>query len=102
MRVAEWAFSTPSLLNAGRFRLLEIKLYIIKKYLFIYIFNLFHAVFVLLFIILDIQEFYELALQDESHSVTDEDISIAHKYIMDQFDAKVGLVNIIIIIFKLS
>lgn len=43
---------------------------------------------------LDIQEFYELALQDESHSVTDEDISIAQKYIMDQFDAKVGLVNI--------
>jgi len=48
----------------------------------------------LLFIILDIQEFYELALQDESHSVTDEDLSIAQKYIMDQFDAKVGLVSI--------
>lgn len=47
---------------------------------------------ILFFIILDIQEFYELALQDESHSVTDEDISIAQKYIMDQFDAKVGLV----------
>lgn len=44
------------------------------------------------FIVIDIQEFYELALQDESHSVTDEDISIAQKYIMDQFDAKVGLV----------
>ncbi|XP_026805261.1 disks large homolog 1-like isoform X1 [Rhopalosiphum maidis] len=41
--------------------------------------------------LVDIQEFYELALQDESHSVTDEDISIAQKYIMDQFDAKVGL-----------
>lgn len=48
--------------------------------------------FILFCTILDIQEFYELALQDESHSVTDEDISIAQKYIMDQFDAKVGLV----------
>lgn len=47
-------------------------------------------------IILDIQEFYELALRDESHLVTDEDISIAQKYIMDQFDTKVGLVIILI------
>lgn len=54
-----------------------------------------------LFIILDIQEFYELALQDESNSVTDEDISIAHKYIMDQFDGKVGLVIIIFFRIKL-
>lgn len=46
----------------------------------------------LLLIFVDIQEFYELALQDESNSVTDEDISIAQKYIMEQFDAKVGLV----------
>jgi len=49
----------------------------------------------LLLIIVDIQEFYELALQDESNSVTDDDISIAQKYIMEQFDAKVGLVSII-------
>lgn len=49
----------------------------------------------LLLIIVDIQEFYELALQDESNSVTDEDISIAQKYIMEQFDAKAGLVSII-------
>lgn len=53
----------------------------------------------ILLIILDIQEFYELALQDESHLVTDEDISIAQKYIMDQFDAKVGLVRVIIFIY---
>lgn len=53
-----------------------------------------HKIIKLLFIILDIQEFYELALQDESHSVTDDDISIAQKYIMDQFDAKVGLVSV--------
>lgn len=47
--------------------------------------------------IVDIQEFYELALQDESHSVTDEDISIAQKYIMEQFDAKVGLVSMLLL-----
>lgn len=56
-----------------------------------------HYYFYLLiyYIILDIREFYELALQDESNLVTDEDISIAQKYIMEQFDPKVALVNII-------
>lgn len=59
-----------------------------------------YLITIILFVILDIQEFYELALQDESHSVTDEEISIAQKYIMDQFDAKVGLVNKIILFLQ--
>ncbi|XP_050549103.1 disks large homolog 1-like isoform X2 [Daktulosphaira vitifoliae] len=44
--------------------------------------------------LIDIQEFYELALQDETNSVTDEELSIAQKFIMDQLDNKMKMNDI--------